>query len=253
MRRVQPGQLGYRRHCQGIGHVRGRGRSSQGAVQRSKIGNGTTHHRKVELEGAETLPLPRRPRCVTLVKPQRHSNGDRLVEREVGELVSECAVHVVDIGPQQDGTRTRNCDCCPPLRSTTAGERVHPPCIGDHNQPERTGKVAAEAGPLSGFCSAPSEVGGQTKLARPGHGRHLPYPHCHWLGLEQRREGATKDAAYDQESGLRGTSPPAAATSSISWQRLAQGLNLLALYPSVHALTASSRSPPSHSARPSSK
>jgi hypothetical protein len=105
MRRVQPGQLGYRRHCQGIRYIRGRGRSSQRSVQRSKVGDGTPHNGKVELESTQTLPLAGGPGRVTFVKPQRHSNSDRLVEREMGELVSECAVQVVEIGAPHTGAR----------------------------------------------------------------------------------------------------------------------------------------------------
>ena len=92
-------------------------------------------------------------------------------------------------------------------------------------------------------------LGGEANLGRPRDRGHLSYLDGRRLRLERGR----LQQRENYESRLRGTSPPAAATSSISLQRLAQGLNLLALCPSAQVCIASSRWPANQRARPSSK
>ncbi len=108
---------------------------------------------------------------VALVEPERDPHGDRLVQREMGELVAEGADEVVLVGAEEDGPRARHRDGGAPRRCAAGGERVEQVGVGNHDEPKRPRVAQAKPRPLGRPVGEPREVGRDRSLGGPGHGR----------------------------------------------------------------------------------
>ncbi len=111
--------------------------------------------------------------------------------------------------------------------------------IGNDDELKWTGRAPSKARPAGGVVCPLGQSCCQLDLRRPGDHSYLAHSERRRLVLGCVARGGEAAPVYPTEEmekeecyearGLRGTSPPAAATSSISWHRLAHGLNLLAL------------------------
>ena len=88
--------------------------------------------------------------------------------------------------------------------------------IRDKDEPQVIGPQYPQPRPLRRLSSPPRQIEGEPELAGPRHRGHLADADGSWLVLGHQG-GCPDDTAENySESGLRGTSPPADATSNIS-------------------------------------
>jgi len=156
----------------------------------------------------------------------------------MSQLVAQRTVEITLVGPQEDGPGAWQGHGGAPGRDSARRERIQIATVGNDDEPERAGAPGAETGPGGALAGSSGELDGQVALVWPRNGGDLSDAYCQGRFLRGRsgaRQRQPKEKGNCQPlktywaSGLRGTSPPAEATSNISRQRLAQGLNLFAL------------------------
>ncbi len=150
------------------------------------------------------------------------------------------------VGSEHDGARLGERKADSPVGHATAGQPAELVVVGDENQPYGTKIDPAQRGPLNRLVGHLGQRNGQIGVTSPTDGGDVPDLGC-------RRFRRLLQETENQDELERGISPPESTSSTISWQRLPQGLNLLALNPSAQVSRAVSRSPANHWARPNSK
>ncbi len=150
------------------------------------------------------------------------------------------------VGSEHYGTRLGEGEADSPVWHETAGQLAELLVVGDENQLYGTKIDPAQRGPLDRLIGDLGQRNGQIGVTSPTNG-------CDVTNLGCRRFRLLLQGTENQEELERGTSPPESTSSTISWQRFPQGLNLLALNPSAQVPRASSRAPANHWARPNSK
>jgi hypothetical protein len=137
----------------------------------------------------------------------------------------KCSIKVSLIRSKQNRSDTGKSDRCPPRRRLSGRQGIQVTSIGDNNELERARSAASQTRPLGGFARTFSQPPGEIVLSRPGDGRNLSHPDGSGPVLNssesprQIEENEQKNYGEPESysaSGLRGTSPPAEATSNIS-------------------------------------
>src|SRR5262245_19158402 len=240
-----PRDLRYSRRRETIRSIGGAGRTSEIAIEFAKGGQLSSNNREVELQGDESLEFSGSQRRIPFIKPERNSPRDGVVQGQVSDLVPQGLIEAAKIASKYDGASRGHSDPCAPTRRATAGDAGHARRVGGENQGEGRPCAAAEARPGEWAIHRFGEADAESEVFLPRHDSDPTH-----RGVAQGVRGLHQQ--IDQAEDVRGGSPPEATRSSISLQRLPQGLNLLALKPSSQLPVAAVLSPMNQEARPSS-
>ena len=232
--RVPTGQFGDRRGSQRVRGVRVRGRSAERAVQRRERRDGAAHDGRGSAPARRSAPIRPRP---TRRSPRRTRAGTRT---DTASWSARCASSCRRVRSRSPWSARSRMVRAPGSAMAAPQDGARPEVSESRMRPSGTTISRSAPGsrrPRPGQSAGRSAASASSRATACWAGQATAVTRPTWtaVGAALQQEGES------YETRLRGTSPPAAATSSISLQRLAHGLNLLALCPSAQVCIASSR------------